>query len=115
MSQCGQSKTEPRCVCVCVFAGRVFNGSGKPIDRGPAVLAEDFLDIMGQFSAAAVVVCVSIEKQMHGLSDFSSAKEDDSILLSSVDGTIFPCCRSAHQPSVSHLPRGDDSDRNISH
>uniref|UniRef100_A0A3Q2PMW2 V-type proton ATPase subunit B, brain isoform n=1 Tax=Fundulus heteroclitus TaxID=8078 RepID=A0A3Q2PMW2_FUNHE len=27
--------------------GRVFNGSGKPIDRGPAVLAEDFLDIMG--------------------------------------------------------------------
>lgn len=38
-----------RCVlrCVFVFAGRVFNGSGKPIDRGPAVLAEDFLDIMG--------------------------------------------------------------------
>ncbi|XP_028391051.1 V-type proton ATPase subunit B [Dendronephthya gigantea] len=28
--------------------GRVFNGSGKAIDRGPAVLAEDFLDIMGQ-------------------------------------------------------------------
>ncbi|XP_025752214.2 V-type proton ATPase subunit B, brain isoform [Manacus vitellinus] len=28
--------------------GRVFNGSGKPIDRGPIVLAEDFLDIMGQ-------------------------------------------------------------------
>ncbi|XP_037639312.1 V-type proton ATPase subunit B, kidney isoform [Sebastes umbrosus] len=28
--------------------GRVFNGSGKPIDRGPNVLAEDYLDIMGQ-------------------------------------------------------------------
>lgn len=27
--------------------GRVFNGSGKPIDKGPAVVAEDFLDIMG--------------------------------------------------------------------
>ena len=27
--------------------GRVFNGSGKPIDRGPSVLAEDFLDIQG--------------------------------------------------------------------
>uniref|UniRef100_A0A4W3JQP4 Vacuolar proton pump subunit B n=1 Tax=Callorhinchus milii TaxID=7868 RepID=A0A4W3JQP4_CALMI len=27
---------------------RVFNGSGKPIDRGPTVLAEDYLDIMGQ-------------------------------------------------------------------
>ena len=25
--------------------GRVFNGSGKPIDKGPPVLAEDFLDI----------------------------------------------------------------------
>merc|ERR1712017_43314 len=28
--------------------GRVFNGSGNPIDKGPAVLAEDFLDIQGQ-------------------------------------------------------------------
>ena len=28
--------------------GRVFNGSGKPIDRGPPVLAEDFLYIQGQ-------------------------------------------------------------------
>jgi len=28
--------------------GRIFNGSGKPIDKGPNVLAEDFLDIMGQ-------------------------------------------------------------------
>ncbi|KAG7274013.1 hypothetical protein CRUP_032606 [Coryphaenoides rupestris] len=30
--------------------GRVFNGSGKPIDRGPVVLAEDYLDIMGKVS-----------------------------------------------------------------
>ncbi|CAD6231592.1 GSCOCG00001486001-RA-CDS [Cotesia congregata] len=28
--------------------GRVFNGSGKPIDKGPPILAEDFLDIEGQ-------------------------------------------------------------------
>jgi vacuolar-type H+-ATPase subunit B/Vma2 len=27
--------------------GRVFNGSGKPIDGGPPVLAEAFLDITG--------------------------------------------------------------------
>ena len=27
--------------------GRIFNGSGKPIDKGPAVLAEEFLDING--------------------------------------------------------------------
>ena len=25
--------------------GRIFNGSGKPIDKGPTVMAEDFLDI----------------------------------------------------------------------
>lgn len=34
---------------VLTFVGRVFNGSGKPIDRGPVVLAEDYLDIMGMF------------------------------------------------------------------
>lgn len=28
--------------------GRIFNGSGKPIDGGPTVLAEEFLDIQGQ-------------------------------------------------------------------
>jgi len=27
--------------------GRAFNGSGKPIDKGPSVLAEDFLNING--------------------------------------------------------------------
>lgn len=27
--------------------GRVFNGSGKAIDKGPKVFAEDYLDIMG--------------------------------------------------------------------
>lgn len=28
--------------------GRTFDGSGKPIDKGPPVLAEDFLDIEGE-------------------------------------------------------------------
>lgn len=28
--------------------GRIFNGSGKPIDKGPKVLPEDYLDIMGK-------------------------------------------------------------------
>ena len=27
--------------------GRVFNGSGVPIDKGPKVWAEDYLDING--------------------------------------------------------------------
>merc|ERR1711934_989768 len=30
------------------MVGRIFNGSGKPIDKGPHILAEDFLDIQGQ-------------------------------------------------------------------
>lgn len=29
------------------MVGRIFNGSGLPIDKGPKVLAEDFLDIQG--------------------------------------------------------------------
>uniref|UniRef100_W5NCK6 Vacuolar proton pump subunit B n=1 Tax=Lepisosteus oculatus TaxID=7918 RepID=W5NCK6_LEPOC len=33
--------------------GRVFNGSGKPIDRGPTVMAEDYLDIMGMVTNCA--------------------------------------------------------------
>lgn len=28
--------------------GRIFNGSGKPKDQGPKILAEDYLDIQGQ-------------------------------------------------------------------
>lgn len=38
-----------RFILLLFLLGRVFNGSGKPIDRGPIVLAEDFLDIMGMF------------------------------------------------------------------
>ena len=30
-----------------LYKGRVFNGSGKPKDKGPSILAEDFLDIQG--------------------------------------------------------------------
>lgn len=30
------------------MTGRIFDGSGKPIDQGPSVLAEDYLDISGQ-------------------------------------------------------------------
>ncbi len=28
--------------------GRIFNGSGVPIDQGPKVFAEDYLDINGE-------------------------------------------------------------------
>jgi V-type H+-transporting ATPase subunit B len=30
--------------------GRIFNGSGVPIDNGPRVFAEDYLDINGTFT-----------------------------------------------------------------
>lgn len=28
--------------------GRIFNGSGQPVDKGPKVFAEDYLDINGE-------------------------------------------------------------------
>lgn len=31
--------------------GRIFNGSGNPIDKGPKVFAEDYLDINGELRA----------------------------------------------------------------
>uniref|UniRef100_A0A8R1HJF8 Vacuolar proton pump subunit B n=1 Tax=Caenorhabditis japonica TaxID=281687 RepID=A0A8R1HJF8_CAEJA len=37
-----------RCPVSTDMLGRIFNGSGKPIDKGPPVLSEDFLDINGQ-------------------------------------------------------------------
>ena len=41
--------------------GRIFNGSGNPIDKGPRVFAEDYLDINGQ-SDAQHVHCVLISE-----------------------------------------------------
>lgn len=37
-----------RCPVSIDMLGRIFNGSGKAIDKGPPVLAEDYLDINGQ-------------------------------------------------------------------
>ena len=37
--------------------GRVFNGSGKPKDKGPSILAEDFLDIQG-FGVPIIFICM---------------------------------------------------------
>lgn len=31
--------------------GRVFSGSGKPIDKGPKVFADDYLDVNGTTKA----------------------------------------------------------------
>ena len=46
----------------CHTSGRVFNGSGKPIDRGPNVLAEDYLDIMGKIRLQVFEYKVNVRK-----------------------------------------------------
>ena len=38
--------------------GRIFNGSGKPIDNGPPILPEAYLDISGE-----CWLCVISEKK----------------------------------------------------
>ena len=38
--------------------GRIFNGSGNPIDQGPKVFAEDYLDINGKYPHP----CYSVSK-----------------------------------------------------
>ena len=43
--------------------GRVFNGSGTPIDQGPPVLAEKFLDI--QVSTFAIA-CLQVRECLTG-------------------------------------------------
>lgn len=43
--------------------GRIFNGSGQPIDNGPKVFAEDYLDINGgSLSALRPRVCSHYRK-----------------------------------------------------
>lgn len=43
--------------------GRVFNGSGKPIDGGPNVLAEQFLDIQGKFNL--IIFSINLNNNFH--------------------------------------------------
>jgi V-type H+-transporting ATPase subunit B len=37
--------------------GRMFNGSGQPIDKGPRIFAEDYLDINGKFCLDRFLRC----------------------------------------------------------
>lgn len=46
--------------------GRIFNGSGKPIDNGPPILPEAYLDISGQSESSLmnlfvffIMICLS--------------------------------------------------------
>ncbi len=68
--------------------GRIFNGSGNPIDKGPKVFAEDYLDINGA----------------HWLRAYSYMAVP-----------LPPYLRFANQPLFSDLPRRDDPDWDIDH
>lgn len=49
--------------------GRVFNGSGKPIDKGPPVLAEDYMDINGVhycFLLSIISFALQANRSTHG-------------------------------------------------
>lgn len=68
--------------------GRIFNGSGNPIDNGPKVFAEDYLDING-------------------------AIRDRSLFFSTTYPHETPPLRLPHQPLFSYIPRRNDSNRNF--
>jgi len=144
--------------------GRIFNGSGKPIDGGPPVLAETYLDIQGaaaggarrgrddggrrgtrrtaehgtmesrigiftsSTTAAAAQTPISNHdhRQRRKLSPYYGARQMMLMLplllmlylqLFVVFSQWSRCrgLRHAHQPRGAHLPRRDDSDRNIHH
>ena len=47
--------------------GRVFNGSGKPIDKGPSVMAEDYLDIQVEMKTESISPneCIQSKAQIY--------------------------------------------------
>lgn len=61
--------------------GRVFNGSGKPIDKGPPILAEEYLDIQGKLNNILVGFRVSSEifskptKELTNYCDFRTTNQ----------------------------------------
>ena len=78
--------------------GRVFNGSGKPIDGGPPVLAEAYLDIQGARQGCS-----------------GAAPRGASVPFPRTPAHAPRCARRVHQPLRAHVPRGDDPDRHLHH
>ena len=76
--------------------GRVFNGSGKAIDKGPSVLAEDFLDI--QVESLFQVLFPVHPSRLYNCLFFRSL-----LISGSTDQSVVSC-----------VPGGNDSDRNFS-
>ncbi len=58
--------------------GRIFDGSGRPIDKGPKVLAEDYLDINGSpinpYSRVGAASTSWVERMLKGDTPRSTPK-----------------------------------------
>ena len=82
--------------------GRAFNGSGAPVDGGPPVLAEAYLDIQGaRPGRSARVAPLGLPPRFRAHLLTRAAPPLPRRLL--------------HQPVGAHLPRGDDPDRYLHH
>lgn len=88
--------------------GRVFNGSGKPIDKGPQVLAEDYLDIQG-----TIFIIIFITYQGQPINPFTRIYPEEMIQtgISAID-TMNSIARGQKIPlfSAAGLPHNEVSD-----
>lgn len=55
--------------------GRAFNGSGVPIDKGPPVLAEKFLDIQVNSTYERIAILIFLQKKIIRVNLLTHAKE----------------------------------------
>ncbi|CAL1137328.1 unnamed protein product [Cladocopium goreaui] len=71
--------------------GRAFNGSGKPIDKGPAVLAEEFLDIGGWITEGNGLE--SVKTGISAIDTMNSVVRGQKLPLFSVGPQVFRTTR----------------------
>lgn len=81
--------------------GRIFNGSGKPIDNGPPILPEAYLDISGTWLSIPI----------HLWRKFLHLIEIHLIYLENLP--FYPSSREFNQPQWKNLSRRNDSNRHF--
>ena len=59
--------------------GRIFNGSGQPIDNGPKVFAEDYLDINGKRMLPCIVTANSSRPEGSPINPYSRIYPEEMI------------------------------------
>jgi len=101
--------------------GRIFNGSGKAIDKGPAVLAEEFLDIQGIpiNPCARVYPQQMIQTGISSLDVMNSIARGQKIPIFSAAGLphnklAAQICRQAGLVKLPHKNLQDDHEENFS-